>query len=506
MRFPTYSSALEWLYARNQFSIKMGLERTRALLEAVGSPHRGGVYLHVAGTNGKGSVCLALSRMLSAVGIRRVGLYTSPHLVSFRERIRVDDEPLPAFFVTDWLNAHGEALESLNPTYFEIVTALAFAWFRECACEAVVLETGLGGRLDATNVITSRVAVVTSISLDHVAMLGDTLEAVQREKLGIVKPGGPLVVDEARPALARAAEAAARAAGAEYLNLADRLAAPADDAGHAAGRGAVWTLRGAHRTYSLPADLRAEDYQMRNAALAVLALEAFRGEALPPEAAWLPALRAARMPGRMQRLAARAPSRHVPVLLDGAHNPAGLRALAGALKRGGMNGPPPRARSRIFFAVMNDKDYEGMLAELSGLSDDLVYVDLTSINPRALPSETLLARVYGETASPAPDAAGALTPLPMPVNVFAHAPKSVRVIPPTREALMALLQAGSTDVAVFCGSLYMLGAVIPLLAPDYAGLEEFERLRREDESTDGNTGASSPESSRESSGGRGGAS
>lgn len=465
MRFPTYSTALEWLYARNQFSIKMGLERMEELLEGVGSPHGGGVYLHVAGTNGKGSVCLALANLLPVLGVRRVGLYTSPHLVSFRERIRVDGDPVPPAFVTDWLNRHFGTLEALNPTYFEIVTALAFAWFRECGCEAVVLETGLGGRLDATNVVAPRLTVITSISLDHVAMLGDTVEAVQREKLGIVKPGAPLVVDEPRPALARAAEAAARAAGATFVNLADRLVAPADDAGQPA---AAWIVQGRYRGYSVPATLRAETWQMRNAALAVLALETFRAEALPPETAWLPALHAARMPGRMQRLGARAPTRHIPVLLDGAHNPAGLHALADVLMRERAAG----VRLRIFFSVMSDKDYGEMLAALRALSDDLVFVDLTAINPRALSPASLPARSPASPTSPASAAAEALSP------------RTLRVLDPTHEALEPWLRReegpGGADLAVFCGSLYLLGAVIPPLAEDYEGLDEFGRMRRED--------------------------
>src|SRR5690606_38003413 len=223
-------------------------------------------------------------------------LYTSPHLVSFRERIRVDGVPVPAAFVTAWLNAHGDALERLNPTYFEIVTALAFAWFHECGCEAVVLETGLGGRLDATNVITPRVTAITSVALDHTEILGDTHEAVLGEKLGIVKPGVPLVIDEARPALAALAADTARARGAPFLSMADRLA-PA--------REGVRVLKGRCADYGLPDDLRAEDYQQRNVALALLALEAFHGAALPPAAAWLPALRDALVPGRMPRLAPR---------------------------------------------------------------------------------------------------------------------------------------------------------------------------------------------------------
>jgi dihydrofolate synthase / folylpolyglutamate synthase len=192
-RFQSYSSALSWLFARNQFAMKLGLENPRRLLAALGNPEQGGTFLHVAGTNGKGSVCAALAAMLPALGLRRVGLYTSPHLVSFRERIRVDGAPVPVRYVTDWLNRNMPVLEEFNPTYFEIVTAMALCWFRESGCEAAVLETGLGGRLDATNVVAPRATAITSIALDHTAILGDTLEAILREKLGIVKPKGPHV-------------------------------------------------------------------------------------------------------------------------------------------------------------------------------------------------------------------------------------------------------------------------------------------------------------------------
>jgi dihydrofolate synthase/folylpolyglutamate synthase len=447
MRFPSYSSALSWLYARNQFAMKLGLEQTRGLLEALGNPERGGVYLHVAGTNGKGSVCVAVAAMLPVVGVKRVGLYTSPHLVSFRERIRVDGAPVPAGYVTNWLNRYIEILETLNPTYFEIVTALAFSWFRHCGCEAVVLETGLGGRLDATNVIAPRVTVVTSVSLDHTALLGDTPEAIQREKLGIVKPGAPLIVDEDRPVLVTQAEDAARAAESVFVNLADRLTV---DPIHG-----TLSVRGQFREYRLPSDIRAEDYQKRNAALAVLALEAWHGTALPPEGEWIPTLRGARMPGRMQRLAAPG---YLPVLLDGAHNPDALEALRAALV---LNPFGQNVRTlRIFFSVMSDKDYSGLITTLYAISGDLVFVDLSASNPRALPATVL--RAAWPTAVP---------------------PETLRVINPTPEALEPLLRTGSgADATLFCGSLYLLGAVIPHLAAHYPGLEEFEKLKAEDES------------------------
>jgi dihydrofolate synthase/folylpolyglutamate synthase len=458
-RFQTYSSALSWLYARNQFAIKLGLENTRGLLAALGNPERGLEFIHVAGTNGKGSVCAALAAMLPTLGISRVGLYTSPHLVSFRERIRIDGEVVPVGWVAEWLNRHVDLLEERNSTYFEIVTAMALCNFRENDCGAVVLETGLGGRLDATNVVSPRATAITSISLDHVALLGDTLGAIQSEKLGIAKPGVPLAVDEPRADLAARAERAARDAGAPFLNAADRLRK------HIKARplpSGDWTLHGRFADYALPADLCAEDYQLRNAALAVLALESFHGAALPPEATWLPALRAARLPGRLQRLVS---PDHIPVLLDAAHNPAGAaalaEALAGSLAKDGAVARPIKnqaaPRRRVFFSAMRDKDVRAVARALAGVSSELVFVDLSSRFERALPGE---------------EARALLPPSDFP---------RLRIVAPEIGAIEPLLRPGTgADEAVFCGSLFLLGEVIPMLANHYAGLEEFVKMRQED--------------------------
>jgi dihydrofolate synthase/folylpolyglutamate synthase len=200
----------------------------------------------------------------------------------------------------------------------------------------------------------------------------------------------------------------------------------------------------------LPADLRTEDYQLRNAALAVLTLEAWRGEALPPEAAWMPALRAARMPGRMQRLDS---PDHIPVLLDAAHNPAGAEALAAALSK-----TPGGARRRVFFSAMRDKDVPAVARALSGISGDLVFVNLSARYPRALSG----------------DEARAL----LPTEGF----PGLRVIRPEGGELEPLLRPGAgAEEAVFCGSLFLLGEVIPLLANFYGGLGEFAQMHREDE-------------------------
>ena len=422
-RIESYPDALHWLYQRNQFAIKLGLEATRALLKALGNPEHDGVYLHVAGTNGKGSVCANLAGMLSALGFKRVGLYTSPHLVSFRERIRVNGIPIPPDWVVQWMQKSMSVLEDLNPTYFECVTAMAFAYFKEQGCDIVVLETGLGGRLDATNVITPKVSVITSISLDHTAILGDTLEAIWKEKLGIVKPGIPLVVDESRPALARLAEETAKSVGAPFFNLADR-------------------------EYLLPEDLRSEPHQMRNAALSVLALEAFLGKALPPAEPWLTALRTARMSGRTQWLQG---ENVLPLLLDGAHNPGGVEALCRYLRTGN------RGRPRFFFAVMRDKEFTALYRQLRSVSEDIVYLDLSPAYPRALTVEELRM---------------ALTP---------EEQKGLRAEPISWEAIAPLLRPGNgADYAVVCRSLYLLGEIIPTLLPHYRGLEEFEKMLKEE--------------------------
>lgn len=438
MPFPSYSSAVAWLYARNQFAIKLGLDNIRALLAGLGNPERDVRILHVAGTNGKGSVCTALAAMLPALGWRRVGLYTSPHLVSFRERIRVDGVPVEADYVTDWLNRNLPLLERLNPTYFEIVTAMALCRFRDAGCDVAVLETGLGGRLDATNVVVPGVSVVTSIGLDHADVLGSTLEAIQREKLGIVKPGVPVVLDEARPALVRQAREAAARAGASLWNLAERLEKNPDGG---------FRLRGAHAEYALPADLRPDAHGARNAALAVLALEAFHGAALPPEPEWVPALRAALMPGRLQALAPRAPG-WLPVLLDGAHNPAGMEALCAHLAAAAPGD------SRVLFACMADKDVPALLEPLRALPGDRVFIDLTAIHARALPPDAFRALLSADEAT------------------------RWRFTRPDADGLRPFLatEAGGPARAVVCGSLYLLGAVIPALLQDYAGLEAFSGL------------------------------
>ena len=205
----TYQDALNYLYTRTplfqnqgQGAYKEGLSNTLALDAHFGHPHRSYKTIHVAGTNGRGSVSHTLASILQEAGYR-VGLYTSPHLVDFRERIRVNGEMIPKRRVIDFVRKEKAFFEPLYPSFFEVVTALAFKYFAEQQVDVAVIEVGLGGRLDCTNIITPEFSVITNISFDHVALLGDTLAKIASEKAGIIKPHVPVVVgehtDETRP-------------------------------------------------------------------------------------------------------------------------------------------------------------------------------------------------------------------------------------------------------------------------------------------------------------------
>jgi len=439
-RIDSYADALAWLFARNQFSFKLGLEGPRQLLQALGNPHQGLSYVHVAGTNGKGSVCANVSALLAHFGFRRVGLYTSPHLVSFRERIRVDGIPVPPFWVTHWLRHAMPTLEQFNPTYFECVTAMAFDWFRERQCDAVVLETGMGGRLDATNVVDPKVTVITSIGLDHTQYLGNTLEEIWGEKLGIAKPGIPLIFDEPRSELALLAEQKARSLGVRAFNLTDHW--------EPTFQGVL--LHGQFGDYELSSDIKPEAHQIRNAALSILAVESFFNHKLPPSQQWVPTLRSTRLPGRTQWLQGKG---LLPVLLDGAHNPAGIEALCRTVA-GLSQGKP-----RIVFAGMRDKDMAAMFRSLQTLSDSLYFVDLSAVFPRALK----LSELRGMLTSAENDRL-----------------QETRLTWESLQPLVSATSSNDTGFLLICGSLYLLGEVIPLLLPHYQGLEEFGRMLAEE--------------------------
>jgi len=352
----SYSAAIETLFARTTSGIKPGLERTEALLAKLGSPHRRLSAVHVAGTNGKGSVVATAEALLRWKGLK-VGRYTSPHLVDFRERITVDGTPITEEAVLDFLESWIPAAEEMGATFFELTTALAFEWFVKQNVDIAVVETGLGGRLDSTNVLTPRVATVTSIGLDHMDLLGDTLEAIGEEKAGIFKSGIPAVIGEQSPPIRSLLASRASGCGAQPIVVID------DEyeirGVEVSSRGTAFTLRhGDHRQRVTTPLIGA--YQARNTTVAIATVAVLGKEYLAPAGEISRALSKVFLPGRFQR--------REKVIFDVAHNPAGARTIAETLRV--LNPPKPRI---ALVAVLADKDWRGISQEIAPVVDNFLF-------------------------------------------------------------------------------------------------------------------------------------
>ncbi len=348
----TTDEALDFFARLNPSVIKPGLERMHVALEALGHPERRYRSLHVAGTNGKGSTCAFSAAALRAAG-HRVGLYTSPHLERVTERIQVDGAEIPRELlgrrILEVLERYPEAAGTPAPlTYFEFGTVVGFWHFAQEAVEVAVLETGLGGRLDATNTATPLVTAITPISFDHMEYLGNTLGAIAGEKAGILKPGVPVVVSRQEPEALEAISRRAGEVGAPMLlEGRDFTLQEAPGAG-LSYRGPKWSLEG------LSLSLRGP-HQRQNASVALAALEQLdaRGVAVSAEAART-GLASAYWPGRLEEL-----SRRPAVVLDGAHNPGGVAVLLASLEA-----LYPGRRIHAVFGVVADKDRAPMMRAL----------------------------------------------------------------------------------------------------------------------------------------------
>ncbi len=305
-----YPEALSFLYGLTRFGLRLGLDVPRRLAAVAGVPAEGLRFIHVAGTNGKGSTCAFLEEIYRRTGLR-VGLYTSPHLVSFRERIQVNREPIPEAELANlvaWLRPHLEGFSGgESPTFFEFVTVMALEWFRRQACDLVVWETGMGGRLDATNIVTPLLGVITNVGWDHMQWLGPTLPEIAREKAGILKPGVPAVTAADDPEVLEVLRGVSRDRG-TTLQVVE-----AGDADSALAAATPLSLQG--------------QYQQRNAALAIAAVHLLEPILPVPPGVIVDALRETRWPGRFEII------RHEghTLVLDGAHNRSAFQALAQAL-------------------------------------------------------------------------------------------------------------------------------------------------------------------------------
>jgi dihydrofolate synthase/folylpolyglutamate synthase len=362
-----YREALAYLFARTGGGSTYGLERTRALLAAMGDPQLAVPAFHVAGTNGKGSTVAALVALLAAQG-RRVAAYTSPHLVDFRERIVVGGAPIPAADVASFVTRWTPEAERLGASFFEVTTAMAFDHFARVGADVAVIEVGLGGRLDSTNVVHPVVAGVTSIGLDHTELLGDTLAAIAYEKAGIYKAGVPAVVGEWEAGVRAVLAGHARVRGASAVRVVAEECTIADVT--VEPDGTAFTLRGPFAPGGLA--LRtplAGAYQARNVATALTMLDAAGSPYRPVWDDVAPALTRTRLAGRLQRV-----GRYV---FDVAHNPDGARMLAEALP---ALAPVPPIVALV--AVLADKDWRGILSALAPAVDRFVL----SVAPTAPPN------------------------------------------------------------------------------------------------------------------------
>ncbi len=345
----TYEESIAWVYSTQSVGIKLGLENISRLLGCLGvepapRPGLGPIVLHVAGTNGKGSVCAMLDAVCRAAGLR-TALFTSPHLVSFCERIRMDGVPIPEAAIAEGLTRIRElvAAWSQHPTFFEITTALALAWFQEQRAEVIALETGLGGRLDATNAMTPAVSVLTALSFDHRQYLGDTLEEIAAEKAGILKPGVPVVSAPQVPEAVRVIEEAAT-----------RLGCPL-----------VWVSESASFAVALPGS-----HQKWNAALALAALQAARVPV--SQTAIEQGLAQVVWPGRFQRIE-EGPG-GVSLVLDGAHNEAAARRLVQTWRECFGEQQPV-----VLLGILRDKDVAAVCDALAPLGAMFVVAPVHSI-------------------------------------------------------------------------------------------------------------------------------
>jgi len=416
----TYREALNYIYSFTNFEVTpagdyssktFDLTRIERLLAALDNPHGQFQSVHIAGTKGKGSTAAMMERVLRAAK-HRTGLYTSPHLHTFRERIRVDGEMISR----DDVVAGVEKLKPLAAeisglTAFEIMTALAFDYFRGRGVEIAVLEVGLGGRLDSTNVVTPLISVITSISFDHTAILGTTLAQIAREKAGIIKPGVPIITSPQNDEALSVIQDIAQEENAPLVEISPDLEFQVADADFQIAPAAqdlekqAFTLTRQAEIFDLSLftlDLQIGllgKHQLVNAATALAALMVLRDQGvLVPDEAIRDGLANVEWHGRFEIL-----SRDPCIIVDGAHNADSAHQLVATL-----HDMFPRARLHFIFGASGDKDIAGMLAELFPAAESLVLT--RSHNPRAADPARLaeLASKHKTETSVAPDLAAAL--------------------------------------------------------------------------------------------------
>lgn len=429
----TYEATLHYLYTSvpvfqrvGASAYKPGLGTSLALDDYLGNPHRAYATIHVAGTNGKGSVSHLLAAILRQAGYK-VGLYTSPHLVDFRERIRVNGEMITKAYVTDFVARHRPFFETLRPSFFELTSSLAFDYFRSQQVDYALIEVGLGGRLDSTNIIEPILSIITNISLDHTQFLGDTVEKIAAEKAGIIKKGVPVVVGEAtHPGVARVfADTAARQEA--PLTFASSTSVLPQARWQADGRWLFETAAYGPVEGSLGGI--AQQHNARTVLAALQVLEKEKGLALPAEAVREGFARVTELTG----LTGRWQTLHEKprVIADTGHNVGGWEYLSAQLRQEAAR----HAHIYMVTGMVNDKDIHGVLALMPRRA---TYFFTQASVERSLPAETFAAQAR------------------------AHGLQG-RICPTVAEAVrQAMAAAGPDDLIFIGGSTFIVADALPL--------------------------------------------
>ena len=429
----SYQETIDYLYALQKHGVKLALANSLQLMERMGRPHEMFRSVHIAGTNGKGSTAVFIAQVLMAAGYR-VGLYTSPHLVSFTERIRIngvsiseDDVVRLTRRVRDsYQNENAE--QRLNPTFFEVTTTVAFTYFAEAGIDIAVIETGMGGRLDSTNVITPLVTVITNIDIEHTEYLGASIEQIAGEKAGIIKSGVPVIFGTKQPEATAVIEKEALLKGCRAAQLGRDF--------YSIATGAV--LEPAFDYHGLKSNYPGMQLQMigrhqiDNACLAIAALECLRDAGIAVnEEALRRGISLARWEGRMERVA-----RKPDLYLDGAHNPASAKKLASVIRELA----PLYMNIALVIGILGDKDYHNILAELVPLASRIIVTKPQYA--RALDAAVLAAEVRKFHDN---------------VIIMESVPDAVRRM---------TVESAEDDLIVVTGSLYVVGDARAVLVAD----------------------------------------
>lgn len=353
-----YDEALRWLFKLQRFGVKLGLDNMRELLGHLGDPHEKFRSVHVAGTNGKGSVCTFLSSALKEAGYK-VGMYTSPHVVRYSERMQINGEEISDERMMGYINKVRPIAERMgedptkHPTFFEFTTAMGFSYFADENVDIAVVEVGMGGRLDATNVIVPEVAVITHLALEHTEHLGKTLERIAKEKAGIIKPGVPVVSAEENPVVRKTCEER----GSELTVVEEEY--PYERTSFDSSGQRMWVGEPS-REFEIPL---LGSYQLQNAVTAYAVLDLLRkGEHDVPAEAIRRGFANAKWPARLEVV-----RKNPMVIIDSSHNPDGMRSLKDALLE-------TTKSDRITFVVgvMSDKDVSPMLEAIAPVAGRII--------------------------------------------------------------------------------------------------------------------------------------